>query len=114
MASMMDPSSAMHSFQEELSRGRLRLQRGALHPDLYVFADGANGKPRFTYVMLKKSTVAAFANFILCEPVDGTPCFQVGYAVPEPYRRQGRAKTIVSKAMAELQRGLSGAGGQAF
>jgi RimJ/RimL family protein N-acetyltransferase len=47
---------------------------------------------------------------VLCDPIEGTPCFQIGYAVPEAYRRQGRAKTVVGMAVEELQRGFSGRG----
>jgi hypothetical protein len=114
MASMTDPSSALHSFQEALLRRGIQLQRGALHPELYLHVDDANGRIRFTYVTLEKSAVTAFVSFVLAEPVQGTPCFQVGYAVPEAYRRQGRAKALVGLAMAELQHGFSGSLGPAL
>jgi hypothetical protein len=42
----------------------------------------------------------------LCEPIEGVPCFQIGYAVPKEYRGQGRAKGIVDAAIAELKHGL--------
>ncbi len=40
-------------------------------------------------------------------PHKDLPCFQLGYAVPEKYRAQSRAKKIVTAAIAELQNGLS-------
>ena len=110
MASMTDPSSAMHSFQDVLLRRGVQLRHGALHPDLYLHADDAHGQPRFTYVTLEKNTVTAFVNLVLCAPVEGTPCFQIGYAVPEAYRRQGRAKAVAGMAVAELQHGFTGRG----
>jgi hypothetical protein len=36
---------------------------------------------------------------------EGVPCFAIGYAVPQPIRSQGRAKDVVSAAIAELQNG---------
>jgi hypothetical protein len=110
MASMTDPSNALHSFQEALLNGGMQLQRGAVHSELYLNTEGANGQPRFTFVTLEKTIVTAFVNLVLCGRIEGTPCFQIGYAVPEAYRRQGRAKTVVSMALAELQHGFSGLG----
>lgn len=107
MASMTDPSSALSSFQEVLLAGAIRLQRCALYPELHVYADQANGCARFTYVTVEGRTVTAFVNFVLCDTIAGTPCFQIGYAVPEAYRRQGRAKAVVGMAVEELQRGFS-------
>src|ERR1700728_1286452 len=34
--SMVDPSSAMQSFQQELLNGRMRLQRGQIDPNLFL------------------------------------------------------------------------------
>jgi hypothetical protein len=52
--------------------------------------------------------------FVLVDPFDGSPCFQIGYAVPERYRGRGRAKDIVVAAIAELKRGLTGNAVPAF
>lgn len=114
MASMTDPSNALRSFQDVLLRGGIQLRRCVLHPDMYVYADRANGRARFTYVTFEDSTVTAFVNLVPCDPIEGTPCFQIGYAVPEAYRRQGRAKSIVGMAMEELQHGFGGKLGAAL
>jgi hypothetical protein len=114
MASMTDPSSALSSFQEALLAGAIQLKRCTLHPELRVHADQANGCVRFTYVTLEGSTVTAFVNLVLCDPIESMPCFQIGYAVPEAYRRQGRARTVVGMAVEELQRGFSGRLGPAL
>jgi hypothetical protein len=103
---MTDPSTAMQSFQQVLLAGKIKLQRGALDPDLYVYADKPNGEPRLTYVKLEGTTVTAFVEFIPCQHIEGTPCFGIGYAVPEAYRNQGRAKDAVSAAILEMQKGL--------
>jgi hypothetical protein len=106
MPAMTDPAEALASFQEALLAGEIRLQRGAVDPDLYVYADRPNGMPRLTYVRLEAQTVTVFVNFALADPVEGMPCFQIGYAVPPSLRRQGRAKNAVTAALAELQVGM--------
>jgi RimJ/RimL family protein N-acetyltransferase len=58
-------------------------------------------------VTLQNRTVTALVIFVISDPIDGTPYFQIGYAVPEAYRNQGRAKKAVSAASAELEHGLS-------
>jgi RimJ/RimL family protein N-acetyltransferase len=103
---MTDPSNALQSFQQALLLGGIQLRRGVLDKDLYVYVDEADGQRRFTYVRLEGSTVTAFVNFALCEPIDGTPCFSIGYAVPEAYRNQGRAKEAVRAAISEMQHGF--------
>jgi RimJ/RimL family protein N-acetyltransferase len=54
--------------------------------------------------------VTAFVVFALVQPIEGKHCFALGYAVPEAYRNQGRAKEVVTVAIAELQHGLGRAG----
>jgi hypothetical protein len=51
--------------------------------------------------------VTAFVEFAPCEPIEGTPCFAIGYAVPEAYRNQGRAKDAIRAAISEMQNGFS-------
>jgi hypothetical protein len=38
------------------------------------------------------------------------PCIGIGYAVPEAYRNQGRAKEIVNAAILDFKRGLERGG----
>lgn len=86
--------------------GEIPLQRGEVDPAIYVFRDSLNGVLRLTYVALERKLVVAFANFVLCDPFEGEPCFNIGYAVPLAYRGQGRAKNLVMSAVAELREGL--------
>lgn len=58
--------------------------------------------------------MTAFVVFALCEPIEGTPCFAIGYAVPEAYRNQGRAKKAISAAIAEMQNGFGRLGYSVF
>lgn len=111
---MTDPTDSLKSFQEHFSLGVIDVQRGALDQDLFVHQDQPNGTLRLTYVRLKGQTVSALAVFVLTEPINGAPCFQIGYAVPEVYRSQGNAKATVSAAIAELKHGLGRNGAKPF
>ncbi|HEX7893111.1 MAG TPA: hypothetical protein VF447_02895 [Terriglobales bacterium] len=114
MPAMTDPTDSLKSFQKALDDGELRLQRGELDPDLFVFADRPEGETRMTYARIEDGTVTALAVFVLTERVESLPCFQLGIAVPDTLRRQGRAKTIVEAAIAEMKNGFSRAGMPAF
>ncbi|MER8976471.1 MULTISPECIES: hypothetical protein [unclassified Mesorhizobium] len=84
-------------------------------PDLYVLVDQPAGTPRFTYARIEKDgTVTAIAILAVVEPIEGLPCFQLGYGVPEQYRNQGRAKAVVEAALAELQHGIANANVHTF
>jgi hypothetical protein len=114
MPRMTDPFAALQSFQEAFANGALSLERGAIDPELFIHVDHPNGSTRFTYVRLDHRTVIALVMFALADPLEGSPCLQIGYAVPERYRAQGRAKDIVVAAIAELKKGLTGNGVPAF
>jgi RimJ/RimL family protein N-acetyltransferase len=98
----------MVSFQEALSLGQLVLRRCEFEPALFVHSDEpVPGVRRLTYVHLDNGKVEAFVTFVLVEPFDGLPCFQLGYAVPPALRNQGRAKAVVSAAIKEMERGFA-------
>ena len=103
---MPDIQEALESFQHFLRLGQIWPQPVPQTPDLHVHRDKANGGDRITFVTLDAKTVTALVSFVPRVPIEGRPCFTVGYAVPQAYRNQGRAKRIVAAAMAELQRGL--------
>jgi RimJ/RimL family protein N-acetyltransferase len=111
---MTDPSNALQSFQQALLHGEIQLQPGVLDRNIYVYVDHPNGDRRLTYVRLEGTTVTAFVEFVPCEPIEGTPCFSIGYAVPEAYRNNGRAKEIISAAVSEMKRGLGRIGMSVF
>lgn len=109
---MTDPSDALRSFQKQLKQ--LQLHQCDLDKELFVHLDHPDGNPRFTYVRLEDQTVTTLVNFIPVDPIEGTPCFQIGYAVPEAYRKQGRAKNAVISAIAEMRNGLARNGLKTF
>jgi GNAT acetyltransferase-like protein len=105
---MTDPSNALQSFQQGLPQLRKRLRPGVLDPNLYLYVEnpGGGGQGRLTYVRLEGKTVTAFVEFVPYDPIEGMPCFNIGYAVPHAYRNQGRAKEVVKAALAEMQHGF--------
>ena len=106
-----DPALSLEAFQQAIMTGEIILDSGLVDPDLYVLRDHpAKGRPRFTFARIREdATVTAFAVAVLAEPVNGLPCFQIGYAVPKRFRKQGRAKAIVGAALAELRHDLEDA-----
>lgn len=111
---MTDPSNALQSFQQALLHGKIQPQPGVLDKNIYVYVDHPNEGTRLTYVRLEGTTVTAFVEFVPCEPIKGTPCFSIGYAVPEVYRNKGRAKDVIKAAVSEMERGLSRIGMSVF
>ena|SRR5689334_348159 len=103
---MTDPTNALQSFQQALLHGGIQLQPGVLDRDIYVYFDRPNGASRFTFIRLEDTTVTAFVEFASCEAIEGTPCFAIGYAVPEAHRNQGLARNAIRAAISELQNGL--------
>ena len=114
MPGLTDPFPALQSIQQAYAAGQINLQRGRVDRDLYVFVDQPNGEPRFNYVRLSGQTVTCLVEFAVTLPVEGSPCFQVGYAVDPAYRRQGLAKHLLPAAITELQAGFGGAGMPGF
>lgn len=107
MTEMTDPSRALKSFQFAFLGGEIQLRRADIDRELYAYLDKPEGSPRFTYVRLQRRTVTAFVEFVICDPIEELLCFNIGYAVPEAFRSQGRAKSTVSAAIAELRHGLA-------
>ncbi len=113
---MVDPSDGMKSFQQALRQGKIAIHVAKTDPNLFVHLDAPNGPPeiRFTYVRLKRTTVTALVMFAAQPPINGKPCFAIGYAVPKTYRNQGRAKEIVAAAIADMEAGLKRNGHPVF
>lgn len=105
---MIDPFDALESFQQAiLSNGLIdALQTGELDPSVRILMDSVNRKPRLTYVNLDNKTVTAMAVFVEGRKMEGHHLFDVGYAVPETFRKQGRATNIVKIAISELESAL--------
>ena len=109
-----DVAVALTSFQQALAAKAIAVQRGELDQDMLVHMDRPNGETRLSYARMVGRTVVVLVQFIPCEPVEGEPCFNVGWAVAETYRGQGRAFGAVVAAIKEMQNGFNRAGMKAF
>jgi len=107
---MTDPMNALTALQQALNAGGVRLALGSIDAELSFIFDQPNGTPRFTYALVDRSEVLAIALFVTADPVQGTPCFNIGYAVVEAARRRGLGFKVVSLAFDELTHGLKRAG----
>ncbi len=103
---MTDPMDALFGLQTALDRGLVRISPCDVHPELGFLFDEPNGVPRFTYALLRLKKVQAVALFVRAEPVRGTPCFTIGYAVVEAARNKGLGSTVLELSIDELKHGL--------
>ena len=103
---MTDPMDALTGLQTALKAESVSLNPCKLNPKLKVLLDHPNGTPRFTYAHVANRTVQAVALFVLIEPYEGLPCFQIGYAVIEKLRGTGLGTRILQQSIAELTNGL--------
>jgi hypothetical protein len=106
LPSIVDPMTALVSLDGALREKSVKMQRCELHPELRVMVDYPNGSLRLTYAKLHKSRVQAIVIFIPAEPVDGVPCFGIGYAVAENVRGRGIATQVVPQTIEELRHGF--------
>lgn len=109
-----DVAGALKSFQQAFSANALVLQRGDLDRDMLVHMDRPNGETRLSYARMSGRTVVVLVQFIPCDPVEGEPCFNVGWAVAEAHRGQGKAREAVVAALKEMRNGFNRAGMEAF
>ncbi len=109
-----DVAVALKSFQQALTANAITVQRCDLDRNMVVHMDQPNGETRLSYARMAGHTVVALVQFIPCDPVEGEPCFNVGWAVAEAYRGQGRGRGAVSAAIKEMQHGFNRAGIKAF
>lgn len=108
-----DPMDALVSLQREVRRG-MPTNPCDLYPGLRVVLDQPNGIIRYTYARIEHGRVKAIALFVHHEPIDGVPCFNLGYAVPDAYRGRGWAPEIVEQGVQELRQGLGRHGVKSF
>ncbi|MDE1153006.1 MAG: hypothetical protein PW788_10765 [Micavibrio sp.] len=107
---MTNPSTALKLFQNDVLENKIPLQRGQVDSNLFVCCDEPNGRLRFNYMRIERQIITAFVMFVSVNPIDGIPCFNIGYAVPEKCQKQGRAKEVVNTAISEMQTGFGLAG----
>lgn len=106
MSEMTDPMNALIQLQVALDNHHISPSPCELHKDILVEADQPNGVPRYTYFKHSESKVQAIALFALIEPVEGIPCFQIGWATLDSVRNLGYATDVIKKSISELTNGL--------
>lgn len=106
MPSMADPMNSLSLLQQAIDERIVRFQRCEIFSDIAVYFDKPNDTPRFTYAYLENSVAQSIALFVMVEPVEKTPCFQMGWATIETMRRNGLATNVVCKAVEELKNGI--------
>ena len=98
---------SLRLLQQAIDKQIVEFQRCEIFPDIAVHFDKPNDVPRFTYANLKNGVAQSIALFVMVEPVEGTHCFQMGWATAETMRRKGLATDVVSKAVEELKNGMN-------
>lgn len=106
MPSMPDLMVPLLSLQEEFDRGTIASEPCALSKHYQMIFQDFNGVKRFTYAKVIAGKVQALAIFALSEPIDGLPCFNVGYAVKPDLRGHGLGVEAVNAGIAELKNGF--------
>lgn len=114
MSQMTDPMNALRELQKALDNNWVQLTPCDIHKEISVIVDQPNGVVRVTYALVKNGTVRAVSLFALTEPVEGLPCFNVGYAVLEEARGKGIGTEIVRKGIEEIYRGFARNGHKEF
>ncbi|MFT8484217.1 MAG: hypothetical protein ABF689_14620 [Gluconobacter cerinus] len=104
---MTDPMEGFITFQPALDAGKITLLPGIVVPNVWVFMDEPNGQKRWTYVRLENNIATCMAVLTPAEPYEGKHVFQLGYAVLEHFRGQGKAKDISRAAITELTTGFA-------
>ena len=106
MPDLVDPTDSLISFQYAFSNGLIKPSPCVVHPSMKVLLDDAEGTPRFTYAFFEGEKVKGVAVYIPGEPVEGKPCFGVGYAVADEYKMQGIGTRLLIASIEEMQYGF--------
>ncbi|WP_281649095.1 hypothetical protein [Parendozoicomonas sp. Alg238-R29] len=104
---MTDPMVGLQELQKAIDKNLVEFQKCELSRDLVIHVDQPDGHTRFTYAKIKHQRIRSYAVFVLVEPINGLPCLNIGYAVPEKYQNNGNATEILEKSIAELKNGFA-------
>ena len=107
MSGMTDPMDSLNLLQQALNENLVSFDPCEIHLEVAVHCDTPNNIARFTYAIFDGGVAQSIALFVMTEPVEGVPCFQMGWATIEVARENGLATSIVSKGLAELKSGMS-------
>lgn len=106
MPTMPDPHAALLSYESALRGRAIAPERCVQYPELTLCVDKPGGQTRLSYALTVNGRVQVLVICIVVQPYQGIPCFQVGYAVAEPYRNKGLASETLKKVIAEMRHGF--------
>lgn len=101
-----DPHDGLVELQKAIDAKVVKMDSCVLHSDIVIHFDRPNGENRFSYAKIVNGEIRSFAFFVIVEPLNNLPCFNVGYAVPEKYRNQGLGTDILKRSIDELAYGF--------
>ena len=110
MPEMIDPYNALVSFAEAFENGELDVAPGRLDGELVVHTDRQKRNLRLTYARRQARRIVALVVLVPGPPLEGRPCFGIGYATVPELRRRGIAKELVRAAIAEMRNGFAPTG----
>lgn len=115
MPEIVNPMDALPSFQLGVMTGEIWLERGQIDRNVHAYLDDPEGgSRRWSYARLDGKEVTSLAILTRADPYEGKHCLQIGYAVPEHLRGEGRGKDIAQAAINEARYGMARAGVKAF
>ncbi|AXK38523.1 N-acetyltransferase [Crenobacter cavernae] len=100
---MADPHIGLLSYQQAHLNGKIAPVPCQIYEHLTMLLDDAEGEQRLTYALTENDTVKAIVVYVHSGYHNRIPCFQVGYAVAEPFRNQGIAKDVLEKSIEEMR-----------
>ncbi|WP_078802579.1 GNAT family N-acetyltransferase [Pseudomonas fluorescens] len=108
MTVMTDPTVGMNNLQRAITKNNVVLTKGEIYPDLQMLVDHpAPGEVRVTYAKVLHGRIRGYVVFVKAQPFEGVPCFSIGYAVPEKFRKHGVGTEVVEKGIRELRNGMA-------
>lgn len=107
MSQMVDPIIGLRALQDALDNNLVEMSPCELTSEIEVHFDRPNGEYRYSYAKIQNGIVQALVQFVVNEPLNGLPCFGIGYAVIEERRQKQLGTLVVSKSIDEMVNGLS-------
>lgn len=106
---MADPMNALLSLQEVVAQGNLENlnpQRCKVAKGYQMIFESYGRIVRFSYAKIVTNEVRALSMFATAQPINGVPCYNIGYAVATKYRGKGLGLEAVTKGIEELSNGF--------
>lgn len=111
---MVNPMDGLKELQKALDNG-FNVNPCEIYSDLSMVVDTPDNKARITYIKTdSNNSIISYCVYVSADPVEGIPCFNIGYAVPKKYQNEGLGSEIIKKSIDELKNGLKRNGRNEF